>query len=175
MFFVKIILFTILLISIISCGSALKQQTTDRGGLNVDLTSYLGEDQRFAQDDELSFLISLSADAWLYMYYENAEGKVFQLIPSTLYPENRVMAGDFIPFPSSRADFHLQITPPFGAEKVWLIATQKPVNEEKVFNTELRELPVSLNAIQNSYRDSIKQTRQNFGEDTLGFTTAAKL
>ncbi len=175
MFFVKVILFTTLLTSIVSCGATLKQQTTYRGGLNVDLTSYLGEDQRFAQDDELSFLISLSDDAWLYMYYENAEGKVFQLIPSVLYPENRVLAGDFIPFPSGNAGFQLQITPPFGTERVWLVATQKPMIEANTYNQTLQELPTSLNAVQSYYRDTIRQSRQRFGEDTLVFTTAVKL
>ncbi|MFL0804549.1 MAG: DUF4384 domain-containing protein [Agarilytica sp.] len=164
-----------MLSTIVSCGTTLKQQTSYRTGIHVDITSYLGEDQQFAQDDELSFLISLSNDAWLYMYYENAKGEVFQLIPSALYPENRVLAGDFIPFPAANADFQLQITPPFGAEKVWLVATQKPVKTDNVFNTDLQELPISLDAVQDFYRAAIKQSRQRFGEDSLAFTTAATL
>ncbi|MFL0801614.1 MAG: DUF4384 domain-containing protein [Agarilytica sp.] len=174
MFFVKAILLTAILSDIVSCGSSLKQQMNDPSGIHVDLTSFLGEDQQFAQDDELSFLISLSDDAWLYMYYENAEGKVFQLIPSTLYPKNHVLTGDFIPFPSFSADFHLQITPPFGTEKVWLIATQKPVKASDAFNKKLQELPISLKMVQRYYKDGIGQSRQHFGEDTLVFTTAEK-
>ncbi len=175
MLFVKRFLLATIFSSVVSCGSSLKQQVTYQTSMQVDLTSYLGEDQYFAQEDELSFLISLSSDAWLYMYYENAEGKVFQLIPSVLYQENRVLAGDFIPFPSENAGFQLQITPPFGTERVWLVATQKPIIETNAFNQDLQELPSSLESVQNYYRNTIRQSRQRFGEDTLVFTTIVKL
>lgn len=158
------ILSTILILT--ACGSAQQRER-----LHVDITSFIGDEQSFRIGDELSFLISLNENAWLYMYYENSEGNVYQLIPSVLHPDNHVSAGDFIPFPSVEAAFRLEISPPFGEERVWLLATEQQLSLPSLTNNKLRELSISLTDMQSDLKKMTQENRIRHSEDELMFTT----
>lgn len=142
--------------------------------LHVDITSYLGDGQQFYSGDELSFLISLNENAWLYMYYENSQGKVYQLIPSVLYPNNYVKANDFIEFPADDAHFHLEVSPPFGRERVWIFASHREITLMEVSNTDLDELSISLQKIQHRVKKTTLSSRIRYSEDILNFITTAE-
>lgn len=149
-----------------ACGS-----TQKREGMHVDITSFIGDKQSFRVGDELSFLISLNENAWLYMYYENAEGNVYQLMPSVLYTDNHASAGDFIAFPSLDAAFNLEISPPFGEEHVWLLASEKELTLPRYANHNLTEIEVSLADIKSDFEKLTHTNRLRTSEDVLTFTT----
>ncbi len=149
-----------------ACGSAQQRER-----LHVDITSFIGDDQSFRVGDELRFLISLNESAWLYMYYENFEGNVYQLIPSVLYSDNRVSAGDFIAFPSIDATFSLEISPPLGEERVWLLATEKKLTLPNFSNNNLVELAISLTDAKLELKKLIHRNRIRNSADELKFTT----
>ncbi len=128
--------FALISAALLACGLQQEKST-----LTVDITSFLGDSQQFANDDKLQFLISVNETAWLYLYYQNAEGKLYQLIPSVLYPDNQVSAGDFLPFPAADAPFHLAVSAPYGDEQVWLVATKKALPQKSWQKEDLQELP----------------------------------
>ncbi len=150
-----------------ACGPRIRET-----GLVVDITSYLGDEQVFYARDQLSFLISLNDDAWLYLFYENAEGKLYQLIPSVLSPDNRLAAGDFIEFPPPQSSFAMEITAPFGRERVWLLASEKRLDLPASLNADLSEIHHSLEAIKNSLLQQLRKSRVRYAQDELFFNTA---
>lgn len=97
--------------------------------LDVALTTHLGDAQTFRDGDALSFFISLGSDAHVLLLYEDANGTVSQLVPNARYRVTFVGAGDFISLPPRDAAFTLRVSAPFGAEKVWLFASEKPLPE----------------------------------------------
>ncbi|MFL0810718.1 MAG: DUF4384 domain-containing protein [Agarilytica sp.] len=115
--------------------------------------------------------MSLSEDAWLYLYYENADGKVYQLIPSILYKNNHVKEGDFIEFPASNAPFEIKISQPFGKEHVWLLASNKALDAPPNFNINLDELPFPLKEVKRRLKLSIHKKKAYFAEDEMDFTS----
>ncbi len=166
---------TALLASVLLCitlfGSGLQ---AEKNTLTVDITSFLGDDQQFANDDQLQFLISVNEPAWLYLYYKNADGKIYQLIPSVLYPENHVQSGDFIPFPAADAPFHLAVSAPYGSEQVWLLATKTALPEHDWQEEDLQELPFpSLDALQTALKKSTRG--RALAHDSLVFSTVPSM
>jgi hypothetical protein len=95
--------------------------------LDVSITTHLGDAQTFRDGDPLSFFISLGSDAHVLMLYEDASGAVIQLLPNADFQTTLVPAGEFISMPPPDAPFTLRVAAPFGAEKVWLIASEKPL------------------------------------------------
>lgn len=143
----------------------------EKSNLTVDITSFIGDGQAFEENDNLSFLLSLSEDAWVYLYYENAEGNVYQLVPSVLFQNNFIHAGDFIEFPSADAKFEIKISPPFGKERVWLVASTKQLSKAQEFNTELNEIALDLEKIKRMLRTNAKHEKATFAEDNMDFVS----
>lgn len=161
----------ILIVSALLSSCAGQQHRANR--LEVDITSYLGDNQEYRADDQLSFLISLNETAWLYLYYENADGELFQLIPSPLYPDNFVQPGDFIEFPAEDASFQIEITEPFGSEKVWLLASEEALElSDASFNENLESIDKKLAELKNSLTKELKSNKIRFASDELQFFTA---
>lgn len=148
------------------CGS-----NSSRQQLSVEVTSFLGENQAFKHGDELSFLVNLNENAWLYLYYENAEQEVYQLIPSALSPDNMMHAGDFIPFPANHAPFQLSVSAPYGNERIWAFAVRKEIELPELNEKTLTALPLSLSEIQELARTTADKAGLQYSEDFLHFRT----
>ena len=95
--------------------------------LEVSITTHLGDAQTFRAGDPLSFLISLDSDAHVLLLYEDASGGVSQLVPNAEFERTFVAAGEFISMPPVDALFTFRVSEPFGAERIWLIASEQPL------------------------------------------------
>ncbi len=163
---VVLFLFTIFLVA---CGGGLKKER-----VQVEITSFLGDNQSFVAGDAMQFLINLSVDSHLYLFYENAGGQVTQLIPSVIQPQAKSAKGDFVSFPPESGGFDLEVSAPFGEEKLWIAACQKSV--ELPFNRSKDSLPVislSLAQVKRALLQLAKQERIACSYDELIFVSQA--
>ncbi len=160
--------FTLIILFCILTGCS---TSSSRENIDIEVTSFLGENPSFRDGDEISFLINLNEDAWVYMYYENSLGHAYQLMPSALAPDNFIHAGDFIPFPNSGAPFQLVVSAPFGQEKIWMVAYDQAIPLPHENKENLKSLPISLDKVQELHRHIIQNDGRRSGKDTLQFTT----
>ncbi|MDH3389796.1 MAG: DUF4384 domain-containing protein, partial [Gammaproteobacteria bacterium] len=54
--------------------------------VDVRLTTHLGDQQSFVDGDRISFLLSLESDAYVYLFYRDAEANLLQLLPNERMP-----------------------------------------------------------------------------------------
>jgi hypothetical protein len=81
----------------------------------------------YRQGDALSVRVASEVDAYLYVLYQQADGRVFQIFPNVHQPENRVPARRMVEIPSKDDAFRWSIGPPFGDEVIKVIASRRPV------------------------------------------------
>ncbi|HEX5636864.1 MAG TPA: DUF4384 domain-containing protein [Gammaproteobacteria bacterium] len=101
------------------------QQRNAQQIVNIDITTHLGDQQVFLEHDVISFYFSLDQDAFLYVFYRDATGNVFQLMPGTAQTKHYFMAGYYIPFPAQSSSFKFVVESPFGEEQLWVFASEQ--------------------------------------------------
>jgi hypothetical protein len=82
----------------------------------------------YRQGDPLSVRVASEVDAYLYVLYQQADGRVFQIFPNAHQPDNRVPARRTVEIPAKDDPFRWPIGPPFGDEVVKVIASQRPID-----------------------------------------------
>jgi len=140
----------------------------DRQTIHLSISSYLGDQQVFVKHDILAFLLSLDSSAYIYVIYEDAAGRLVQVVPNRQQPDSYYIAGDFISIPPEDARYQLQVSPPFGSETLWVFASDTRPDENawagltrpSQLDNGLLLLDTSLDAIQGFLR---KQSRSAFG------------
>jgi len=117
------ILMTLSLTQEISAEDNLDRKNHQR--INIEITSHLGDQQVFVENDIISFFISLDHAAYIYVFYQDASNNVYQLLPNKTQTKHYFNAGDYIPFPAQDSDFQFKIRPPFGKEQLWVFASDQ--------------------------------------------------
>lgn len=100
-------------------------QTRALESVNIEITTHLGDQQSFVEQDIISFLISLDHAAFLYVFYQDASGLVYQLIPGKAQAEHYFQPGFYIPFPPENSAFQFVVQAPFGEEQLWVFASDQ--------------------------------------------------
>ncbi len=156
----------IVLVSSSCSGKNKLEETVSEENLNViplELTTHLGDQQRFVSGDEIQFLLSLGQDAYIYMYYIDASDNITQILPNENQKSNFYRAGYFLTIPEYENLYRFTISKPFGKETIWVIASDQSISPGKELST--------IEAIKNK----IKHTSTNaYGEYALRITTAEK-
>lgn len=91
--------------------------------VEVGITTHLGDQQTFVEDDVISFLLSLDRDAYVYLFYQDASNNILQIFPNQQGGKHFYNKGVFMPVPPSQTDFEFKIQPPFGEENLLVFAT----------------------------------------------------
>jgi hypothetical protein len=91
-----------------------------RASLNRDVRDY-------REGDTLGVKVCCEVDAYIYVLYQQADGKLFQIFPNEGQKNNRVAAKQEITIPGTDDLFRWEIGPPFGKELVKVIACRQPV------------------------------------------------
>ncbi len=129
-------------------------QNTDASkpdAVNLEITTHLGDQQIFVDHDVISFFINLDKAAYLYAFYQDATGQLFQIMPGPALIDNYFEPGFYIPFPPPNAAFQFVVQAPFGEEQLWVFASD---NGKLAFNTsgskrgiqQLKQTPAQLSA-----------------------------
>lgn len=93
--------------------------------INLEITTHLGDQQSFIDQDLISFFISLDQDAYLYVFYQDVKGDIYQLMPGMAQTDNYFPAGIYIPFPAEKSSFQFYVQQPFGRETIWVFASDQ--------------------------------------------------
>lgn len=96
-----------------------------RQAVNVEITTHLGDQQVFVEKDIISFFINIDKAAFVYVFYQDATGAVFQLMPGKSQVEHYFKPGFYIPFPSEKSSFQFVVQAPFGKEQLWIFASDQ--------------------------------------------------
>lgn len=83
----------------------------------------------YADGDAMSLQVVSEVDAYLYVLYKQADGKLFQIFPNSAQPENRVQGRQPIAVPAADDPFRWKIGPPFGREQLLVVAARQPIPE----------------------------------------------
>ncbi|VAW59321.1 hypothetical protein MNBD_GAMMA11-3435 [hydrothermal vent metagenome] len=138
--------------------------------IHIEITSHLGDQQVFQQNDIISFLLSLDKAAYVYVIYQDASRQLTQIVPNKLQPVNFYRAGVFIAVPAENSAFQFIIQPPFGKETLWVFATD---NASLVFPGKNRPNGLKLlKADINSIRTQVQQhSKERWGEAHFDLTS----
>ena len=82
----------------------------------------------YGEGEILTLKVRCEEDAYLYVLYQQADGKIFQIFPNSGQPDNRIKARQDIQVPAADDAFRWVVGPPFGHEVVKVIASKKPVD-----------------------------------------------
>lgn len=85
------------------------------------------ESLAYYEGDTLSIQVCTEADAFVYVLYQQADGKIFQVFPNVHQPNNRVRARRVVRIPASDDLFRWVVGRPFGKEAIVVFASDKPV------------------------------------------------
>jgi hypothetical protein len=91
-----------------------------RASLNREVRDY-------REGDTLAIKVCCEVDAYLYVLYQQADGKIYQIFPNESQQDNRIAAKQEIQVPAVDDFFRWEIGPPFGKEVVKVIACRQPV------------------------------------------------
>ena len=83
----------------------------------------------YREGDLLTVQAASEADAYIYVLYKQADGKVFQIFPNATQPNNLVRARQTVQIPGKDDMFRWIIGPPFGKEYVKVIASKEKLSE----------------------------------------------
>ena len=81
----------------------------------------------YRQGDALSVRVASEVDAYVYVLYQQADGKVFQIFPNVHQPDNRLAARQTVEIPGKDDAYRWAIGAPFGDEVIKVIASQRPI------------------------------------------------
>lgn len=129
----------------------------------------------YEEGEALNLTVKCEADAYVYVMYEQADGKKFQIFPNSGQPDNRVAGGKEVRIPAKGDLFRWTVTPPFGKEKVVVIASKKPLESlsrpeqtAKAFNA------ISDKDVKGAALELGKQEEKTWTEHSIEITTMAR-
>jgi len=138
--------------------------------VNLEITTHLGDQQSFVEQDVISFFITLDQATFLYAFYQDASDHVYQLIPGQVQPEHFFQAGFYIPFPAANSAFQFVVQAPFGEEQIWLFASDN--GQLEFAGKDSTQGIKQLKQRRSTLADSIKAaSERQFGEASLTIHT----
>ena len=129
----------------------------------------------FQEGDNLALRVTTEVDAYLYILYEQVDGKIFQVFPNSGQPDNRIAGGQTVTIPSRDDLFRWVIGPPFGTEYVKVIASRKPL--EPLADPRMRQSrfnPVSRTVMSKATDDLADSSAADWAEVHLEVRTHPK-
>ncbi len=82
----------------------------------------------YAEGDTLTLKVRCEQDAYLYILYQQADGKIFQIFPNKGQPDNKIAAMRDVQVPEADDAFRWVVGAPLGPEVVKVIASKKPID-----------------------------------------------
>ena len=91
-----------------------------------------GKAQAYKEGEALKFHFRANKDGYIYLYHRDASGQVKMLFPNGYSSDNKVKADVVYTIPDSKMNFDIAVTPPFGTETLWAVASLQPMTEMEV-------------------------------------------
>ena len=132
--------------------------------IEVNITTHLGDRQSFVEGDVVSFLLTLDSDAFVYLFYEDADDHIFLIYPNQQSGNHYYEKGFFMPLPPPEQGFRFKIEPPFGEETLFVYAS-----DNARVSLHGKKLKNGLSLIEDTISEIETSTRQ---QSTVNFGTA---
>ncbi len=97
--------------------------------LKVEVWTDRGKGAIYTEGEELYIMVRASQDAYLRLYYTDANNQTYQIFPNSYRPEGRVRGGSVLTIPGPEDHFAFRVKPPFGVESLTALAGRKPFKE----------------------------------------------
>jgi hypothetical protein len=81
----------------------------------------------YREGDAISVRVATEEDAYVYVWYQQADGKAFQIFPNKYQSNNLVPARQAVDIPAKDDPYRWQIGPPFGVERIKVLASRTPL------------------------------------------------
>ena len=104
-----------------------------RGGLKVEISTDRGENRPlYYKGEQIRFLVRINRDAWVYIFYCNPDKSALPLYPldNRNQPEPnspKLKANRLMVLPDDGCLYDLKVGPPFGRDRVLVIASEKRI------------------------------------------------
>lgn len=115
---------------------------------------------RYAQGEKIRVFVKGNRPFYGRVVYQDAGGSMVQLLPNPYRQNSYFNGGVVYEIPSAEDRFDLEVSPPFGAERITLYASSSPLGE------------VGLNAAGGVY--SVSGKREEFAAGTRGIQFVSK-
>lgn len=129
----------------------------------------------YAEGEPITLKVRCEQDAFLYILYQQADGKIFQIFPNSGQPDHRIKAMQDVQVPAFDDAFRWRVGAPFGKEIIKVIASKKPVDalslpglREEHFN------PVTQQQVAGADQQLGKAPANVWSEHDLKVTTVPK-
>lgn len=153
-------------------AAALPALADSKAKIEVEITTHLGDRQTFVEGDEIFFLLTLSHDAYIYLYYQDAGAAIYELIPNEKSTAHFYRKGFYMRLPSSTDDFQFRIQAPFGDENLFVFAS-----DNAKIQLEGRKLAGGLRLMDNTIEEIeagiFRQSNLYFGSAHLAIESQA--
>ncbi len=81
----------------------------------------------YREGDALSIRVASEIDAFVHVFYQQADGRVFQIFPNQEQGDNFLPARRTVEIPAQDDDFRWVVSAPFGTESVKVVAAKRPI------------------------------------------------
>ena len=162
----RIIEFLLIALLLAGCVTSNKNTVPDiiqLESIPLELTTHLGDQQQFVGGDEIQFLLSLGQDAYIYMYYIDAENRITQILPNENQRSNFYAAGYFLTIPEYENHYRFTISEPFGNESIWVFASDQLIT--------IKQPPGSIESIKQLIK---RLSEKAYGEYVLNIVTTQR-
>ncbi len=140
--------------------------------VHAEVDRHSGE---YYKGEQITLSVVSEQDAFLYVLYKQADGRVYAVFPNSGQPDNRVQARQKIQVPAENDLFRWTVSAPFGKELMKIIASKQRIAElEQPEARQKRFSPVSRNALAGVTREVNETLPLNgWSEVSLEITTHA--
>lgn len=129
----------------------------------------------YREGDSLAVKVTCEIDAYLYVLYQQADGKVYQIFPNKIQQNNRVRARQTVRVPADDDLFRWVIGSPFGKEVVKVIACRRPVDDLSGPESRAQQFnPVAPRRIKDAAARLAKAPASDWAEVDLEILTYSK-
>jgi hypothetical protein len=133
------------------------------------------QSHEYQEGDALSVRVISEEQAYLYVFYQQADGKVFQIFPNRTQPRNRVEAKRWVAIPAEDDLFRWRIGPPFGKELVKVVAARTPLRVLAGSSSSTdRFSPVSPTSLKGAEDELVKGPANRWSESTTEIVTSER-
>jgi hypothetical protein len=104
-----------------------------KGGLKVSASTERGAGAVYREGERMVVLITVNETAWIKVYHVDATGVVRLILPNAFSGPGarKIQAGEEVRIPGPSDAFAFEMTPPFGAEFIKVVASTQPFAKDE--------------------------------------------
>jgi hypothetical protein len=139
------------------------------GGLSVELSTTRGEGKTlYHQGEKVRFLIRLNKAAYIYLFNINSNKEALLLYPARGMKPEKLQPDNLILLPDDYLSYEIIISPPFGKDVSWVVASENPLPLPAKLEGEWKNSSILKGLI----RDLGEKSKAGYAEAQVLVTTA---